>query len=58
MLNDSPAPQASQTSLPCNLYSQLPATHAMISGAPVLNVKVDGKTTPTDLLLPSASVML
>jgi hypothetical protein len=30
----------------------------MISGAPVLKVRVEGKITPTDLLVPSAKVML
>ena len=30
----------------------------MISGAPVLKVRVDGRITPTDFLLPSASVRL
>jgi hypothetical protein len=30
----------------------------MISGAPVLKVRVAGKITPTDLLVPSAKVML
>jgi hypothetical protein len=28
----------------------------MISGAPVLKVSVDGRITPTDFLVPSASV--
>jgi hypothetical protein len=56
-LNFSPALDLTQSLLPSNLYSQKPATHSMISGAPVLNVKVAGKITPTDNLLPLAVVM-
>jgi hypothetical protein len=44
-------------SLPASLYSQAPATHSMISGAPVLKVRVAGRITPTDFLVPSAKVM-
>ena len=56
-LKDSPAEDFTQSSLPASLYSQAPPTHSMISGAPVLKVRVDGRTTPTDFLVPSASVM-
>jgi hypothetical protein len=55
-LNFSPAEDFTQACVPASWYSQLPATHSMISGAPVLNVKVAGKITPTDFLLPSAKV--
>ena len=57
MLNFSPALDFTQFSLPANLYSQLPAVHSMISGAPVLKVRVAGKTTPTDFFVPSAKVI-
>ncbi len=57
MLNFSPAADFTQASVPANLYSQLPAVHSMISGAPVLKVSVDGSTTPTDFFVPSANVM-
>ena len=57
MLNFSPATDFTQSLDPANLYSQLPDVHSMISGAPVLNVRVDGNTTPTDFLVPSANVM-
>src|SRR3989338_2690055 len=43
--------------LPARLYSQEPATHSMISGAPVLKVSVAGSTTPTDFFVPSGKVM-
>ena len=56
-LNFSPAEDFTQASLPASLYSQPPATHSMISGAPVLKVRVAGRITPTDFLVPSASVM-
>src|SRR5665647_3044738 len=56
-LNFSPAEDFTQLSAPASLYSQLPDTHSMISGAPVLKVKVAGRITPTDFLLPSARVM-
>ncbi len=49
-LNLSPGPLFCHCSLPASLYSQPPATHSMISGAPVLNVSCDGSTTPTDFL--------
>src|SRR5205085_640858 len=54
--NFSPGPLFTQASLPANLYSQPPATHSMTSGAPVLKVSWAGRTTPTDFLVPSASV--
>lgn len=57
MLNFSPAVDLTQASLPASLYSQAPATHSMISGAPVLKVRLAGKITPTDFLVPSAKVM-
>ena len=56
-LKDSPAPDFTQVSLPANLYSHEPATPSMISGAPVLKVKVAGRITPTDFFVPSAKVM-
>src|SRR3990167_10188322 len=56
-LNLSPAEDLTQASVPSSLYSQDPATHSMISGAPVLKVSVAGSTTPTDFLVPSANVM-
>jgi hypothetical protein len=37
------------------LTRHLPLTISIVSGAPVLNVSVDGKITPTVFLLPSAS---
>src|SRR3989338_5159844 len=56
-LNCSPAEEFTQVSLPASLYSHDPATHSMISGAPVLNVSVAGSTTPTDFFVPSGKVM-
>src|SRR3989344_9589409 len=56
-LNLSPAEDLTQASVPSSLYSQDPATHSMISGAPVLKVSVAGSTTPTDFLVPSANGM-
>ena len=56
MLNLSPGPDFFHSSLPASLYSQAPPTHSMISAAPVLKVSVAGSTTPTLLLVPSASV--
>jgi hypothetical protein len=53
----SPAPDFTQVSVPASLYSQAPATHSMISGAPVLKVRVAGRMTPTDFFVPSAKVM-
>src|SRR5687767_7062257 len=55
-LNFSPGPLFCQLSLPASLYSQPPATHSMISGAPVLKVSWEGNTTPTDFFVPSARV--
>src|SRR6478736_3912149 len=55
-LNCSPGPLWSQASLPARRYSQPPAVHSMISGAPVLNVSCEGSTTPTDFFVPLASV--
>src|SRR5512134_1786842 len=55
-LNRSPGPLFCHWSLPASLYSQPPATHSMISGAPVLNVSWEGRTTPTDFFVPSARV--
>src|SRR3954465_1038345 len=57
MLNFSPAPERTHRSPPASLYSQAPATHSMISGAPVLKVRVAGRITPTDFFVPSARVM-
>src|SRR3989338_6608865 len=57
MANLSPGPDLSQASVPASLYSQPPATHSMISGAPVLKVRLAGSTTPTDFLVPSGKVM-
>ena len=57
MLNFSPGVDFTQLSVPSSLYSHEPATHSMISGAPVLKVRVEGKITPTDFFVPSASVM-
>src|SRR6478672_13373565 len=51
----SPADDRSQRSLPARRYSQLPATHSITSGAPVLKVRVAGRITPTDFFVPSAS---
>jgi len=48
MLKRSPGLDFFHSELPASLYSQLPATHSMISGAPVLNVRLEGSTTPTD----------
>src|SRR3989344_8787123 len=56
-LNLRPAEDLTQASGPSSLYSQDPATHSMISGAPVLKVSVAGSTTPTDFFVPSANVM-
>src|SRR6478672_5952801 len=56
-LNFSPAEDFTQLSVPSSLYSHEPATHSMISGAPVLNVSVAGSTTPTDFFVPSGKVM-
>ena len=44
-LNLSPAADFTQVSLPSSLYSHEPATHSMISGAPVLKVSVAGSDT-------------
>src|SRR3954465_5991061 len=57
MENFSPGPDFCHSLLPASLYSQEPATHSMISGAPVLKVRLAGRTTPTDFFVPSASVM-
>jgi len=46
-----------QSLLPSSLYSQKPATHSITSGAAVLKVRVAGKMTPTDSLVPLAVVM-
>src|SRR5258706_1288440 len=54
--NFSPGTLFCQLSMPATLYSQPPATHSMISGAPVLKVSWEGSTTPTDFLVPSARV--
>ena len=56
MLNFSPGDDLTHASLPAILYSQAPPVHSMISGAPVLKVRVDGRITPTDFLVPSANV--
>ena len=56
MLKRSPATERFQSALPASLYSQLPATHSMISGAAVPKVSLAGNTTPTDFLLPSGKV--
>src|SRR5512140_3966803 len=53
-LKRSPGPLARHCSLPASRYSQPPATHSMVSGSPVRNVNWEGRTTPTDFLLPSA----
>lgn len=55
MPNFSPGDDLIHSSVPASLYSQLPATHSMISGAPVLKVKEAGKMTPTDFLVPSGN---
>jgi hypothetical protein len=55
MPNFSPGEDFTHVSEPASLYSQLPATHSMISGAPVLKVSVAGKMTPTDFFVPSGS---
>jgi len=54
MLNDSPSGQVFQSS-PLSRYRQAPATVSMISAAPVLKVSADGRITPTDFFVPSAS---
>src|SRR3954470_9572381 len=51
----SPAPERTQRSVPPSRYSQLPPTHSITSGAPVLKVRVAGRITPTDFFVPSAS---
>src|SRR6476661_1976534 len=51
----SPADERTHWSEPARRYSQLPPTHSMISGAPVLKVRVAGRITPTDFFVPSAS---
>src|SRR3954449_6792166 len=57
-VNFSPGPLWRHSSVPASLYSQLPATHSMISAAAVLKVSCEGSTTPTDLRVPSARVRL
>src|SRR4051794_7174896 len=57
VLNLSPAALFFHSPLPASLYSQPPATHSMISGAPVLNVSCAGRMTPMDFLVPSANWM-
>src|SRR5689334_5952626 len=58
MLNFWPGPEAIHSVVPASWYSQLPPAPSMISGAPVLKVRVEGRITPTDFLVPSASVRL
>jgi len=55
--NFSPGPDWFQASVPAMRHSHEPATHSMISGAPVPKVRVAGRMTPTDFLVPSARVM-
>ncbi len=47
MLKRWPGALVSHVSVPSKRYSQLPATHSMISAAPVLNVSAADSTTPT-----------
>src|SRR3954463_1716307 len=56
--NCSPADERTQRSVPARRYSQLPATHSITSGAPVLKVRVAGRITPMDFFVPSASCRL
>src|SRR3954469_2355080 len=56
MENFSPAEDLTQRSAPASLYSHDPPTHSITSAAPVLKVRVAGRITPTDFLVPSAKV--
>src|SRR3954469_8826340 len=51
-----PAEEGTHWSVPASLYSHEPATHSMISAAPVLKVSWAGRMTPTDFFVPSAKV--
>ena len=53
-----PVVQVRHSAAPSRRTRQLPPTASMTSGAPVLKVRLAGRTTPTDLRLPSAGMRL